>query len=182
MIRFVLLAIVVAIAAGSTLSVAQAKGPPVKVVISGGNLTSDVVIEEPDLTSIGPGFFEASGPVRPTAYAPGDEIVGETQYLVTIFELDSGNQLWQFLSENYFPANTQHASLLAQDGKLWKVVPTFAALLDGRIRSALSPANLPSSGGPPAGGNANGWAYALLAAGVLLLLGSVATAAYSRRK
>jgi hypothetical protein len=103
----------------------------------------------------------------------------KTPYVVTIFELDSGNQPWQFLSENYFPANTQHASLLAQDGKLWKVVTTFGALLDSRIQAALSPANLPSAGGPP-GGASNFWAYAL-AVGAILLLVSAPAFAYSRR-
>jgi hypothetical protein len=169
-----------------TASVAEAKGPLGKVVISGGDLTSELVIERAELVPIGPGFVEDTGGIRPIAYAPGDEIARETPYVVTIFELgylpdgSPDNQLQQFLSEHYFPANSQHPSLLAQDGKLWKIQPAFAALLDGRIKSALSPTNLPSTGGPP-NATTNSWAYALLAAGALLLFGSAAAVAYSRR-
>ena len=161
-------------------TVAEAKGPPGRVTISGGDLRSEVVIERPDLVPIETaGFFENPG-APPAAYAHGVEIAGETPYVVTIFELDSDNRLQQVLSEHYFPANSQHPNLLAQDGKLWRVEPTFAVLLDKRIKSALSPANLPGTGGPANTTN-NSWAYGLLAAGALLLLGSAAAVAYSRR-
>ncbi len=178
-------AVLVLIAATGSLwtvgTVAEAKGPPGKVTISGGDLRSEVAIERPDLVPIETaGFFENTG-TPPAAYAQGVEIAGETPYVVTIFELDSDNRLQQVLSEHYFPANSQHPNLLAQDGKLWRVEPTFAVLLDGRIKSALSPANFPGTGGPP-NTSTNSWAYALLVAGVLLLLVSSTVVAYSRRR
>src|SRR5438445_5131465 len=69
-------------------TVAEAKGPLGKVVISGGDLTSEVVIERADLVPIGLEIFEDTGGIQRTAsYAPGDEIPHETPYVVTIFEL-----------------------------------------------------------------------------------------------
>ena len=185
------IAVLLLITAGGSFwiarTVTEAKGPPGRVTISGGDLSSDVVIDRPDLVPIETtGFFENTG-APPTAYGLGVEITGETPYVVTIFELDSDDRLQQVLSEDYFPANSQHPDLLAQGGKLWKVEPTFALLLDGRIKAALGasttivPASVPSAGGPPSDGIPSGWAYALLAAGSLLLLGSAAAVAYSRR-
>lgn len=167
----------------ASVAVVAAKGPPAKVVIAGGNLTSEVVIEQADLAGIGPGFLgDSTNP--PTAYASGVEIGGETPYSVTIFELDgdSGNELQQFLSEHYFPANSQHPSLLAQEGKLWKVLPALATLIDSRIKFALDPASLPVAGGPPADHNLDGWVFALFVTGASLLLGSVAAVSHSRRR
>ena len=170
-----IVAVVVLVA---TASLVEAKGPPARVVISGGNLTSNVVIEKADLAGIGPGFLGGSTN-PPTPYASGVEMAGETPYAVTIFELDEGNQLQQFLSEHYFPANSRHPGLLTQEGKLWKVLPALSTLMDARIQSALSPNNLPSAGGP-SGTASNLWAYAL-AAGALLLLVSAPAFACARR-
>lgn len=156
----------------------EAKGPPHKVTISGGNLPSDVTIDRPDLVQIDQvGYFDSNG----TPYSGISQLASEVSYHVDVYTIEPNSTgLQRFLSGSYFPATTSHPALISDDGGLWKAQTVFASLLDSRIKSAISPANLPSAGGPP-GTTSNLWAYAL-AAGVTLLLVSVPALAYARRR
>ena len=155
----------------------EAKGPPGKVTISGGNLKTELVIDRSDLIPIDQvGYFDSRG----TPYARTALHTGEVSYHVEVYMIEPNTtEPQRFMSTNYYPANASHPALLSDDGGLWKAQTVFASLLDSRIQSALTPASLPSAGGPSASTNA--WVYAL-ATGAILLLASAPALAYARRR
>jgi hypothetical protein len=176
-------AVLLLIAATSSLwiagTVAEAKGPPDHVTISGGDLRSEVVIARSDLVPVDQtGYFDSNG--TPYARAPG--ITGEIAYHVSVYTIEpSSNDPQLFLTLDYFPANGNHPSLLVQDGALWRTQPAFSGLLDAHIASALTVA-MPSTGGPPARGRTEIWEYALLALGMTLIGGSGLAFALARKR
>jgi len=175
-ITLITLALIVGIVAAAAN--VEAKGPPGKVTISGGNLKTELVIDRPDLIQIDKvGYFDSRG----TPYARTALHTGEVSYRVDVYMIEpNSTELQKFLSSNYFPANTSHPALLSDDGGLWKAQAVFASLLDDRIEAALSPSALPNAGGPSTS-SANFWMYAL-AAGAILLLAPAPVLAHAHRK
>lgn len=159
--------------------VAEAKGPPEKVTISGRDLSSEVVIARSDLVPIDQtGYFDSNG----TPYPISMQIRSETPYAVKVYSLEaSSNKPQLFLSGTYYPANGEHPALLSDDSGLWKVQPLFGGLLDAHIASALAAA-MPNTGGPPASGRTEIWGYALLALGMTLIGGSGLAFALARKR
>ena len=162
----------------ATVSQVEAKGPPGKVTISGGNLRTAVVIERPDLVPIDEvGYFDSGG----ISYARTPHLASELSYHVDVYMLEPNTtEPQRFLSSSYFPPTASHPALLSDDDGVWKAQSVFAALLDSHIQAAVSPAKLPSAGGPP-DTMTNTWVY-LMSLGALLLLGSAAALGYYRRR
>ncbi|HVP04952.1 MAG TPA: hypothetical protein VMT90_04660 [Dehalococcoidia bacterium] len=128
-------AVLLVLVAGSlAVTVAQAKGPPSKVVISGGGLGSEVAIPESDLGDLAQsGYYSDSGGVP---YANGLTVQGETPYHVSVYTDEGSGEPWEMISASYYPWNSDHPALLSDGTGLWQASPVFANLLDSHIAAA----------------------------------------------
>jgi hypothetical protein len=153
------------------LSLAAAKGPPSKVTITGGNLTSTIEVTGSDLKPFDEsGIWDNTpGEIR---YSSSKSIPGETPYTVTVYTTPPGQTPQPFLWGDYYPANSTHPSVIAEvntpDRGLFKLSPEFGALIDSHVAAATQPSRLPSAGGPSSATNAS--LYAILALGAVTAL------------
>jgi hypothetical protein len=175
LVRFLLAAILLA-AIGSVLMSrgAAAKGP-FEVVISQGDLASDVVIPVKEIEKLleGHGFFPATIPGRP---APVN--VPEVRYRVGLYQVVEDGERTLVNSFVYYPAHGDEEARFQDDEGWYAIDPAFETLLERYIEAAPHQAAASGNDGP-----SQIWyiAPSLAAGAVLLVIGGAAGRRLLRR-